>query len=236
MEVECRTLGEHLATQKWVVPSIISEDTAPRPPFKGGVFTTGGENLFYNKIKMNMINIEKYMSANPLTAEQQSLLVSNLNIATMMACVYRKQAKTKGVSFDEVVSESNMGLLIAVQQYVPGKGGSLSVFATNWCKKAILALLNDDSVFESLDINPESEDSAEELLGLTTETDEIQQEKSAKVQALMNVLNPQEYKVINLLFGLDGQEMSVAEVAKVMGVMPARIRQVRDKALGKMRG
>ena len=182
-----------------------------------------------------MINIAEYLSAKPLTKKQQTLLVENLDIATKMACVYRKQAQMHGVTFDEVVSESNMGLVVAVSLYDPSKGESLSVYATNWCKKAILSIFSDEAVFVRLDPNAESEGSAEELLDLTTESEEIQQEMSAKVQALMNVLSPQEYKVISLLFGFDGQEMSVAEVAKVMSVKPARIRQIRDKALGKMR-
>ena len=53
--------------------------------------------------------------------------------------------------------------------------------------------------------------------------------------AMRELLGPSERKVLRYVFGFDGEPMMLADIARKMGYSLERIRQIKDKALRKMR-
>ena len=52
----------------------------------------------------------------------------------------------------------------------------------------------------------------------------------------MNTLEAREAQVLLLHFGLEGQEpRTLARIGKVLGLTKERVRQIKEKALGKLR-
>ncbi len=60
--------------------------------------------------------------------------------------------------------------------------------------------------------------------------------QSADIEAALNSLPPRDAKVLRLYFGLDdGQPRTLEEIGRMMGVTRERIRQLRDRALIRLR-
>jgi RNA polymerase primary sigma factor len=64
----------------------------------------------------------------------------------------------------------------------------------------------------------------------------IRNEDKGRAKGLLNALTPKERMVIRMRFGLDGErEHTLEEVGQSLGVTRERIRQIEQKALGKIR-
>ena len=61
--------------------------------------------------------------------------------------------------------------------------------------------------------------------------------RKRRAEVLGSVLNTQEKQIISLRFGIpNGNEMTLEQVGKVLGITRERIRQIQNKALNKLRG
>ena len=56
-----------------------------------------------------------------------------------------------------------------------------------------------------------------------------------EIISALDKLNPQQARVLKLYFGIDGEEHSLKEIAKNLGVTESRISQIRKAALNKLK-
>jgi RNA polymerase primary sigma factor len=61
--------------------------------------------------------------------------------------------------------------------------------------------------------------------------------RDKRAEALRKILNNQEKQIISLRFGIpNGNEMTLEQVGKALGITRERVRQIQNKALNKLRG
>lgn len=67
------------------------------------------------------------------TQARETLITSNLRLVVAIAHDFKRY----GVTFADLVEEGNMGLMIAADKYVPGKGTKFSGYAVWWIKQSM---------------------------------------------------------------------------------------------------
>ena len=61
--------------------------------------------------------------------------------------------------------------------------------------------------------------------------------RDKRAEALRKILNNQEKQIISLRFGIpNGNDMTLEQVGKALGLTRERVRQIQNKALDKLRG
>jgi RNA polymerase primary sigma factor len=69
-----------------------------------------------------------------------------------------------------------------------------------------------------------------------TDKDFNTDEKVDAVTTILETLDPREKMIIQLSFGLGGEEKTMEEISETIGLGKERIRQIREAALRKLRG
>lgn len=166
------------------------------------------------------------------------ILKHNLKFVAKVAKSYRGQ----GVSYEDLISEGNFGLMRAIESYEPERGVPFVNYAVYKIRAAMQGCIdrykgatlivdeNRDEKYceifhEGEKINQDFERKLDEL-----------QEKHASVDALLECLQERERKIIILFYGLNGgQEMTLDEVSDEMDITIERVRQIKDRALMKIK-
>ncbi len=221
------------------------------------------------------------------------LVQANLRFVVRIA----KEYNGRGLSFIELISEGNVGLLEAVKRFDETRGFKFITYAVWWIRQAILksiaehskiarppmSQVNDlqkvekrmgilaqqlgraptvEEISASAEISinrtynailigqsdisldaPVFDDGDEPLVSsLSDENGAIDKDYDRNVltQTLhqcLTVLDEREDHIIRSYFGLDGQsDMTLEQIGSNLGLTRERVRQLRDRALGKIRG
>lgn len=159
---------------------------------------------------------------------------------------YAKQYRKSGVPFSDLISEGNIGLIKAAEKFDETKGVKFISYAVWWIRNSIQECINrylgnveevnaEAHVFDNCKkaeydysskiVNEEFE---EELTNL--------QSREATISELMKTLKKREIRILSLYFGLyDGKEMTLDEIGQEMDLTKERVRQIKDKALVKLK-
>lgn len=138
----------------------------------------------------------------------------------------------------ELVSDGNISLLQAIQKFDYMRGFKFSTYAT-WAIKNNFAR----SIPNEFRQRGRFRTGREEMLHVTADrrvnelrASEHQKMKRESVRALMSSLDEREKIIICMRFGLDegSEPKTLKEVGEELGVTKERIRQLQDRALGKM--
>ena len=152
----------------------------------------------------------------------EQLVGANLRFVVSLASEYQG----KGLDIEDLVNEGNIALVKAAKSFDPTRGTRLVVFAASRRRKAIEAALNyeeDNSKLKDLKDSytpPISSDDADD---------------SILEHANSDILSERERQVISAIYGINQPTMTLAEVGMQMDITRERARQIRDKALRKLR-
>lgn len=163
----------------------------------------------------------------------------NLRFVVKIAKKYRSKTT---VSFADLISEGNIGLIKAAKKYDPQKKIKFSSYAVWWIKASINECIEryngkvnccliDDSL---TDVRENYYDSINEDFEKNVSL--IQGRKTA-VEDLIKCLEEREKRIIMLFYGLGNYErgLNLEEISKEMHLTKERVRQIKDNALVKMK-
>lgn len=171
-----------------------------------------------------------------------TLVKHNLRFVVSVAKKYR--AKTD-VSFADLISEGNIGLIRAAQKFDPTRKIKFSSYAVWWIRACInecidrfkgnieYNFVDDYQIVNLVEKDGACEDVNEEF---EKKMNNLQSRRSA-IDDLTKCLEEREKKIIMLFFGLydGGKEMNLEEISKEMCLTKERVRQIKDTALVKLK-
>lgn len=194
---------------------------------------------------------ERSLSARILSGDSHALnrlIGANLRFVVAVAHQYQGQ----GLSMEDLVSEGNIGLMKAAAKYDATRGLRFAGYAVVFIRRQIEKALKKESSerrvesrangqTRSVDAPLGSKNNVNLLSVLTDNNMPMADERiysEAVEQAAehaLSVLNDRESQVVNAYFGIDHDNITMAEIAREMGLQRERVRQIRDRAIRRMR-
>lgn len=171
----------------------------------------------------------------------KKLVESNLKFVVSIAKKYRKS----GVCFSDLISEGNIGLIKAAHKFDKSKGTKFITYAVWWVKSCIQDCIEnykkqsefstDGFVFGNA-VNQEYEYNSNLINSEYEENINVIQSRDASIEDLMKTLEEREAKILSLYYGLYGnKESTLDEIGQEMQITKERVRQIKDKAITKLR-
>ena len=173
------------------------------------------------------------------------LVEANLRFVVSIA----NQYKGKGLQIDDLVSEGNIGLMKAASRFAPDRGTRFVNYAVVHIRQQIEKAL-DQQTEPPRGLNQRST-SVDAPLGHRTNmsllsvlinqdapfADERIHSEAIQdaVEYALGSLDQRESRVVNAFFGINQEHETMAEIAEDMDLKRERVRQIRDKAVRKLR-
>lgn len=157
-----------------------------------------------------------------------------------------------GLSLDDLISEGNIGLMKAAAKYDASRGLRFAGFAVVFIRREIeRALLREsaekmaescsDSQRRSLDA-PLGSKAGVNLLSVLVDGNSPDADGRAysaaveeRVERALRSLDERETRVVTAYYGIGQDHLTMAEIAHDMGLKRERVRQIRDRAVRRMR-
>lgn len=190
--------------------------------------------------------IEAYKLRNDISARNK-LIEHNLRYACQLANGYRN----KGLSFSDLISEANNGLIDAIEKYDVNQDVKLISYSKWWIIQRMQAALERENKIpkESLDIEEDEESLVDSFYGeyedidnvkLSFEEDDFDYNEILNnkylIEQITSKISPRERDIIYRYYGLNHDEKyTLEDVGKIYGLTRERVRQIIDKSMTKMR-
>ena len=175
---------------------------------------------------------------------KQQLITHNLRLVVYIA----KKFDSTGINVEDLISIGTIGLIKAVNTFVPAKGIKLATYASRCIENEILMFLrkNQNRRHElSIDEPLNSDGDGNELLlsdVLGTEPDTVSRDLESDaerrmVRQVVSHLEERERLIMELRFGLGGRrEHTQKEVADIIGISQSYISRLEKRILKSLRG
>lgn len=174
---------------------------------------------------------------------KQQLITHNLRLVVYIA----KKFDSSGINVEDLISIGTIGLIKAVNTFVPSKGIKLATYASRCIENEILMFLrkNQNRRHElSIDEPLNSDGDGNELLLsdlLGTDADSVSRElenaaEQSMVRQAVNRLQDRERQIMELRYGLGGRkEHTQKEVAEKIGISQSYISRLEKRILKNLR-
>lgn len=189
----------------------------------------------------------KYKIGNDISARNK-LINANLRYACKMASAYRN----RGVSFSDLISEANMGLIEAIDKFDMSNDVKIISYSKWWIMQKMQAAIEkrnrmpESEIPEERDtpILDDDEDTASENKKMTrddsfiieTERCEDEREDLDFIEEILRTLSERESDMVNMYFGRCGyDENTLDEIGKKYKLTKERVRQIIEGAFRKLR-
>ena len=163
-----------------------------------------------------------------------------------------RQYQGKGLPIDDLVSEGNIGLIKAAEKYDPARGVPFAPFAVVYIRRQIEKALGKESAEQrvenrrdgqtrSVDAPLGSKSNMSLLSVLIDSNAPLADERiynanvERAVEKALLSLSGRESQVVNAYFGIGQDNLTMAEIASDMGLRRERVRQIRDRAIRRMK-
>ena len=170
------------------------------------------------------------------------LVKHNLRFVVSIAKKYRN---ITDVSFADLISEGNIGLIKAAYKFDPSRKIKFSSYAVWWIKASINECIN--RYEGNIDYTNYEVEQMERIIERDNYYDDVNEEferkmnnlqgRQSAIEDLIKCLEERERKIITLFFGLGEteKEMNLEEISREMSLTKERVRQIKDGALVKMK-
>ena len=194
---------------------------------------------------------EARLSARILQGDERALnrlIEANLRFVVVIARQYQGQ----GLSMEDLVSEGNLGLMKAARKFDASRGlrfvNYAVVFIRQQIEKAVRKESDELRVESTRDGQTRSVDAPlgskanVSLLSVLVNTDSPQADQRVynaslenAVERSLQTLNERETFVINAYFGIGEERQTMAEIAERMDLKRERVRQIRNRAVRRLK-
>lgn len=165
---------------------------------------------------------ERQLSAQVLAGDKRALdrlIEKNLRFVVTIARSYQG----KGLSMDDLISEGNLGLMKAAAKYDARRGIRFVNYAVVFVRQNIEKALERESDEQRMESSQEPQSRP------------VDEKKEAVFEDALVLLNEREQQVIRLYYGLQCDALTMAEIGEKMGLKRERVRQIRDRALRRLK-
>lgn len=176
------------------------------------------------------------------------LIEANLRFVVVIARQYQGQ----GLSMEDLVSEGNLGLIKAAHKFDASRGlrfvNYAVVFIRQQIEKAVRKESDEQRVESTRDGQPRSVDAPlgsktnVSLLSVLVNIDSPQADQRVynasleeAIERSLQTLNERETTVVNAYFGIGEERQTMAEIAERMALKRERVRQIRDRAVRRLK-
>lgn len=191
--------------------------------------------------------LKEYRLNNDLNARNQ-LITSNLRYACKLANTYRN----RGVSYSELISEANDGLIEAIDKFDMSQDVKIISYSKWWImQKMQNAIIRKNRMPES-EIPNDHEDQYDEgdedparrvkqdayAERFAIDDDSFEDEKNIMkfIESVMTILSDRERCIINMYYGRHGnRENTLEDIGKKYNLTKERVRQIMESAFRKIR-
>ena len=146
------------------------------------------------------------------------LIEANLRFVVAIA----RQYQNKGLPIDDLISEGNIGLMKAARKYDGERGVRFVNYAVVFVRQQIEKALK----LESAELRVEN---------MKDVRDDNSPAIADDVEYSLDSLNERELKVVTAYFGIGQERLTMAEIAEDMNLRRERVRQIRNKAIRRMK-
>ncbi len=174
---------------------------------------------------------------------RDTLVVHNLRLVVYIA----KKFESTGIGIEDLISIGTIGLIKAVNTFVPSKNIKLATYASRCIENEILMFLrksaltkNDVSIDEPLNVDCDGNELLlSDLLG--TDADAVNKELETEVERellleCVNRLPPRERQIMEMRFGLNGEEEKTQkEVADCIGISQSYISRLEKRIIKRLK-
>lgn len=156
------------------------------------------------------------------------LVEANLRYVVKIAALYRGQ----GLSLDDLVSEGNMGMMAAAAKYDATRGTRFVTYAAPHVRRQIERAIEEQNGLYKVahdDGRTASQDAPQ------TDSRVYSEAVENAIESALQLLPPREAQVVSRFFGIGRERETMAEIAEDMGLKRERVRQIRDRAVRRLR-